>query len=270
MRAKSTLGALERLEQIMTRLRDPEHGCPWDLKQDFASIVPHTIEEAYEVADAIARNEPQAIKDELGDLLFQVVFYAQLGREQDWFDLASIADGVGDKLVRRHPHVFADSDVENAAAVKEQWEAIKKQERAEKNATGSVFDDVPANLPALLQAVKIQKRCRSVGFDWDSIAPVLDKVSEEVNEVQAELDADTVDQQALTEEIGDLLFAVVNLARHAHINPEQALRLANQKFMRRFQSIEQALRAEKRTTDEASLTEMEALWLQVKQAAKQS
>lgn len=266
MKDVMTHHAIERLEQIMARLRDPEHGCPWDIKQTFASIVPHTIEEAYEVADAIAKNDPMAIQDELGDLLFQVVFYAQLGREKEWFTLASVAEGVADKLIRRHPHVFADSDIKDAEAVKEQWEAIKKQERADKNADGSVFDDIPGNLPALLQAVKIQQRCRSVGFDWNSVAPVLEKVHEEAQEVAAELAAPTVNQQAVTEEIGDLLFAVVNLARHAHVNPEDALRHANQKFMRRFRYIEQTLQAQNKSTDQASLEEMETLW----QAAKQS
>ncbi|RUO34742.1 nucleoside triphosphate pyrophosphohydrolase [Aliidiomarina soli] len=258
---------LQRLLQIMAALRDPESGCPWDLKQDFASIVPHTIEEAYEVADAIAKGEPQAIQDELGDLLFQVVFYAQLGREQGWFGFDDIAAGVGDKLIRRHPHVFATgADGMTAEAVKEQWEAIKREERAEKDASASVFTDVPANLPALLQAVKIQKRCRSVGFDWDDIRPVLDKVREEVDEVQAELDAAQLDEDKLAEEIGDLLFSVVNLARHAKVNPESALRAANQKFIHRFNAVERQAEAAQRSLADFSLVELETFW----QLAKQS
>lgn len=253
---------LTRLLAIMAALRDPQSGCPWDLKQDFASIVPHTIEEAYEVADAIAKQAPEAICDELGDLLFQVVFYAQLGREQGWFGFDDIARGVGDKLIRRHPHVFGDASVADADAVKEQWEAIKRQERAAKRqAEGSqVFADVPSNLPALLQAVKIQKRCRSVGFDWDHIAPVLDKVREEADEVEAELDLPSRDDARVTEEIGDLLFAVVNLARHAGVNPETALRQANQKFINRFQAVEAQAAAAKRPLEDFSLDELEAFW----------
>lgn len=253
---------LQRLLAIMAALRDPQSGCPWDLKQDFASIVPHTIEEAYEVADAIAKQAPEAICDELGDLLFQVVFYAQLGREQGWFGFDDIARGVGDKLIRRHPHVFGDASVADADAVKEQWEAIKRQERAAKRqAEGSqVFADVPSNLPALLQAVKIQKRCRSVGFDWDHIAPVLDKVREEADEVEAELDLPSRDDARVTEEIGDLLFAVVNLARHAGVNPETALRQANQKFINRFQAVEAQAAAAKRPLEDFSLDELEAFW----------
>lgn len=256
--------SLHRLLDIMQALRDPTGGCPWDLKQNFHSIVPHTIEEAYEVADAIAKNDPAAIRDELGDLLFQVVFYAQLGRERDWFDFAAIAEGVGDKLVRRHPHVFGDSQVTDAEGVKEQWEAIKREERAQKDADASVFNDVPANLPAMLQALKIQKRCRSVGFDWDDIAEVTDKVREEVDEVAAEL-TDDVDQVRVEEEIGDLLFAVVNLARHSKVNPETALRGANQKFMRRFRYIEDQAASQKRSLQDHSLEELEAYWQQAKQ-----
>jgi ATP diphosphatase len=255
---------LQRLIGIMQALRDPAGGCPWDLKQDFHSIVPHTIEEAYEVADAIAQEDPAAIRDELGDLLFQVVFYAQLGQEKNWFDFADIAEGVSDKLVRRHPHVFGDSAVADADTVKEQWEAIKRQERAQKDAGGSVFDDVPANLPAMLQALKIQKRCRSVGFDWDDIADVAAKVREEVDEVTDELE-DPVDQSRVEEEIGDLLFAVVNLARHSKVNPETALRKANQKFMGRFRHIEGEVAKQQRPLHEHSLQELEGYWQQAKQ-----
>ncbi|RUO25818.1 nucleoside triphosphate pyrophosphohydrolase [Aliidiomarina minuta] len=256
--------ALQRLLTIMESLRDPVSGCPWDIKQNFQSIVPHTIEEAYEVADAIAKGEPQAIKDELGDLLFQVVFYAQLGKEQQWFDFADIASTVSDKLERRHPHVFGSGDVADEEAVKEQWEAIKKQERAEKKNSSSVFDDIPANLPALLQAVKIQKRCRSVGFDWHDIKDVSAKVREEIEEVEEELQG-TVEQNRVEEEVGDLLFAAVNLARHAKVNPENALRGANQKFMQRFRYIEQQVAAQDKAVDDYSLEQLENFWQLAKQ-----
>lgn len=256
--------SLTRLLDIMQALRDPTGGCPWDLKQNFHSIVPHTIEEAYEVADAIAQEDPVAIRDELGDLLFQVVFYAQLGKEQGWFDFTDIAEGVSDKLVRRHPHVFGDSTASDAEAVKEQWEMIKREERAQKDAKGSVFDDVPANLPALLQALKIQKRCRSVGFDWDDIADVAGKVREEIDEVTAELEGGG-SQQRVEEEIGDLLFAVVNLARHSKVNPETALRGANQKFMGRFRYIETQVARQERPLQDHSQDELEVYWQQAKQ-----
>ena len=271
---------LQRLLAIMAQLRDPEHGCPWDLRQDFASIVPHTIEEAYEVADAIAQGDPAAIQDELGDLLFQVVFYAQLGREQGWFGFDEIASGVADKLVRRHPHVFADVKMKDEQAVKAQWEHIKQTERDAKRsqnkvATESVFDGVPSNLPGLLHALKLQKRCANVGFDWDHIEDVLAKVREEADEVEAELKlpvnpadegASQVDIAKVEEEIGDLLFAVVNLSRHLRVNPESAIRKANQKFARRFQYIETQVSAAGGRLQDYSLAELEALWQQAKQS----
>lgn len=267
MNSTMETSGLQRLLAIMQQLRDPDGGCPWDLKQDFASIVPHTIEEAYEVADAIASGDVDAIQDELGDLLFQVVFYAQLGREQGWFGFEEIAHGVSDKLVRRHPHVFGDIQLNSADQVKTQWEQIKAQERADKaTAEGSVFDGIASNLPAMLHALKLQKRCAQVGFDWDNPQDVVAKVEEEVVEVQQELAAKEVNAQRVEEEIGDLLFAVVNLARHVRVNPESALRQANQKFSRRFRFIEQEVQRRGDRIDDYSLTELEKLW----QLAKQS
>lgn len=258
---------LARLLSIMQALRDPENGCPWDKQQDFNSLIPYTIEEAYEVADAIVKGEPAAIQDELGDLLFQVVFYAQLGREQGWFGFDDIAEGVADKLIRRHPHVFADVKIDDSQQVKEQWEAIKRDERSAKSkGSASVFDDIPGNLPALMQALKMQKRCRSVGFDWDNIEDVSDKVTEELDEVRQELAKEDGDPRLVEEEIGDLLFAVVNLARHAKVNPESALRTANQKFMRRFQYIEAQVAAQNRTVDTYNIDELEGFWQQAKQS----
>lgn len=255
---------LQRLLTIMQQLRDPDSGCPWDLQQDFHSIVPHTIEEAYEVADAIAKGDPAAIRDELGDLLFQVVFYAQLGREQGWFGFDDIATGIADKLVRRHPHVFAGGEAGDDRALNAQWEAIKRSERA------SVFADVPTNLPGLLLALKLQKRCASVGFDWDNLNDVIAKVEEELDEVRVELEPASnsvpVDQSKVEEEIGDLLFAVVNLSRHAKVNPETALRKASQKFTRRFQYIESQVDAAHGRLQDYSLDQLEALWQQAKQS----
>lgn len=272
MSSAANLQPLQRLLSIMQQLRDPEHGCPWDLKQDFHSIVPHTIEEAYEVADAIAKGDPAAIQDELGDLLFQVVFYALLGREQGWFGFADIASGVADKLVRRHPHVFAGMEAGDEKALKAQWETIKRTEREEKavgnGAPASVFADVPSNLPGLLQALKLQKRCASVGFDWDNLDDVMAKVREELDEVKEELQPAEVpvDAAKVEEEIGDLLFAVVNLSRHAKVNPETALRKANQKFTRRFQYIERQVDAAHGRLQDYSLDQLEALWQQAKQS----
>lgn len=258
--------ALLRLLDIMRQLRDPEHGCPWDIKQDFDSIVPHTIEEAYEVADAIASGDPAAIQDELGDLLFQVVFYAQLGRERGWFGFDDIAAGVSDKLIRRHPHVFGDVTLNSEQAIKEQWEQIKAEERkARSNQAPSVFDGVPGNLPAMLKAYKIQKRCANVGFDWHKVSDVLAKVREEVTELEQALGANELDTAHIEEELGDLLFAVVNVARHVKANPETALRKANQKFMRRFRFIEQRIAALDDAIEDYSLHDLEELWQQAKQ-----
>ncbi|QDP02005.1 nucleoside triphosphate pyrophosphohydrolase [Thalassotalea sp. PS06] len=262
----SSPGSVEKLIWIMKSLRDPDEGCPWDQKQSFATIVPYTLEEAYEVAEAIENQDFEELEKELGDLLFQVIFYAQLGKEQELFDFDSVVEKICEKLVRRHPHVFADNQFADEAAIKANWEAEKAKERQQKTAQSqlSMLADIPRSLPALSQAAKIQKRCAHVGFDWDNIADVFDKVREECDEISAELNAKDVNQQALSEEIGDLLFAVVNLARHAKLDPEQTLRQANQKFTRRFQSIENHFFNTNTDITHASLEELERLWQQAK------
>ncbi len=260
---------LDDLLHLMARLRDPQHGCPWDLRQDYASIVPHTLEEAYEVADAIAKRDFPQLRDELGDLLFQVVYYSQLGREEGRFDFAQVVDAITRKLVRRHPHVFPDGDLRgpldlprlDEATIKRRWEEIKAEERAEKSAAPeqlSLLDDVPAALPALSRAAKLQKRAATVGFDWADATPVVAKIQEELDEVREAMANGQAAQVA--EEVGDLLFVMVNLARHLHVDAEDALRQANAKFERRFRYIEEALNAQGRTPQDASLEEMDALW----------
>lgn len=260
---------LDDLLHLMARLRDPQHGCPWDLRQDYASIVPHTLEEAYEVADAIAKRDFPQLRDELGDLLFQVVYYSQLGREEGRFDFAQVVDAITRKLVRRHPHVFPDDDLHgpldlprlDEATIKRRWEEIKAEERAEKSAAPeqlSLLDDVPAALPALSRAAKLQKRAATVGFDWADATPVVAKIQEELDEVREAMASGQAAQVA--EEVGDLLFVMVNLARHLHVDAEDALRQANAKFERRFRFIEEALHAQGRAPQDASLEEMDALW----------
>jgi len=249
------------LTEVMRRLRDPEGGCPWDLKQSFESLLPYTIEETYEVVDAIQSGDMAAIKDELGDLLFQVVFYAQLAQEQGDFSFDDIAAHTADKLIRRHPHVFGNDNERNLsdAAIKAQWEHIKQQERTEKNSRASVFDDIPSQLPSILKAAKLQKRAASVGFDWQDAEPVYAKVEEEIGEVK-----DATEPEHIEEEIGDLLFAVVNLARHKQVNPEAALQRANEKFKRRFQAIEQRLSEQGKHPQDCNLEQLEGYWQAVK------
>ena len=249
---------LDRLIAIMRRLRDPDGGCPWDLKQSFASIAPYTIEEAYEVADAIERGDMADLRDELGDLLLQVVYHAQIADEDGAFDFHDVAVAVSDKMVRRHPHVFEGADSFD-------WEGSKAAERASKRAakgeTGppSLLDDVPVGLPALLRAEKLQKRAARVGFDWERPEEVLDKIAEETTELIEARDQGEP-QERVAEEFGDLLFVMANLARHLKIDPETALRAANAKFSRRFRYIEQRLAEEGRSAADADLAEMEALW----------
>lgn len=253
---------IETLLAIMRRLRNPEGGCPWDVEQSFASIAPYTIEEAYEVAGAIEAADWVSLKDELGDLLLQVVFHARMAEEQNLFDFSDVVGAITDKMTRRHPHVFGSgSGVKTADEQTIAWEEHKRRERAE--GAGGLLDDVPRALPALLRAVKLQKRAASVGFDWDSAPKVVEKIAEEANEI-AEAEAAGADSGKLEEEMGDLLFAVTNLARHMKIDPETALRAANAKFVRRFGVIEKTLKARGRSTTEASLEEMEEIW----QAAK--
>jgi len=268
---------LDDLLHLMARLRDPKYGCPWDLRQDYASIVPHTIEEAYEVADAIERGDFVHLPGELGDLLFQVVYYSQLAREEGRFEFATVVDGIVRKLVRRHPHVFPDGDLYGApdmarleeAAIRQRWEEIKAEERAEAAAAPqqlSLLDDVPGALPALSRAAKLQKRAAHVGFDWPEALPVVDKVREELDEVLEAMSEN--DPQAITEEVGDLLFVAVNLARHLKVDPEAALRGANAKFERRFRFIEQRLRERGRPIEACSLDELDALWGEAKKQEK--
>jgi nucleoside triphosphate diphosphatase len=255
---------------LMARLRDPQTGCPWDIKQDYASIAPSTLEEAYEVVDAIEKQDFVHLKEELGDLLFQVIFYSQLGREENRFEFAGVVSDLVEKLVRRHPHVFPDgtlaSKIDNRhtlpANVKERWEAIKQQERDAKGAQG-LLADVPLNLPALSRAAKLQKRAATVGFDWQDVQGPIAKVREELLEVEEALSAE--DHAAIAEELGDLLFAVVNVSRYLKIDPELALRQANQKFEQRFGYIETQLH---KPLAEANIHEMTELWEQAKRVLK--
>jgi ATP diphosphatase len=257
---------LSRLLQIIEQLRDPETGCPWDVKQTFESIVPHTIEETYEVADAIFSGDMSHIKDELGDLLFQIVFYAQLGEEQGEFNFEDIAQGINDKLVRRHPHVFADAQAKPDAELNQQWEEIKACERKNAGTTSdpSVLANIPQGMTPLLRAQKIQKKCSSVGFDWSELPPVVAKIHEEIEEVLAEVNVTEPDQKAIEEEIGDLLFAVVNLARHTSVNAETALIKANHKFERRFRLVEKVIGNQGLDIKEANIEQMEAAWQLIK------
>ncbi|MEQ4674477.1 nucleoside triphosphate pyrophosphohydrolase [Providencia vermicola] len=254
---------IERLLSIMAQLRDPQTGCPWDKVQTFKTIAPYTLEETYEVLDAIEREDFSDLKGELGDLLFQVVFYAQMANEKSLFDFNDICQAVSDKLEHRHPHIFDTNNQLSSSEVIEGWEKRKAKERAEKSQF-SVLDDIPNSLPALMKAYKIQKRCASVGFDWDTLGPVVGKVHEELEEVMEEATQVVVEQKRLEEEIGDLLFATVNLSRHLGHKPEIALQKACNKFERRFRQIEKSLSESGKSVEGATLEEMEALWLQVK------
>ncbi len=259
-------GGMPRLLEIMRRLRDPETGCPWDIEQSFATIAPYTIEEAYEVADAIERGAWEELEGELGDLLLQTVYHTQMGEEAGRFTFDSVANAIGDKMVARHPHVFGDENRDKSADQQTQdWEKIKAAERAGK-AQGGTLDGVARNLPALMRAVKLQKRAARVGFDWPSTDQVLDKLLEEARELteaRAELPQDKI-----VEEFGDLLFVFANLARHLDVDPEEALRGANAKFTRRFEAIEAALAAKSTRPEESSLEEMDALWDAAKAAER--
>lgn len=257
---------MARLLAVMAWLRDPTHGCPWDIDQTFQTIAPYTIEEAYEVADAIQRNDMPALKEELGDLLLQVVYHAQMAQEGQAFGFADVAAAVADKMVDRHPHVFGDTRIDTAEAQTVSWEARKAAERAAKQTAelAGTLDGVARALPALLRAEKIQKRAARVGFDWKETAPVIDKIEEELGELRAEITAGTVDQGRLTDELGDVLFAVANLARHCRVDPEAALRATNDKFERRFRYIEGRLATQGRKPADATLAEMEALWQEAK------
>lgn len=255
-------GGMPRLLEIMRRLRDPDTGCPWDIEQSFATIAPYTIEEAYEVADAIERQSWAELKGELGDLLFQSVFHAQMAQEAGLFTFDEVADGMSNKMVARHPHVFGDENREKSAEQQTRdWETIKAAERAGQAQKGTL-DGVANNLPSLLRAVKLQKRAARVGFDWPDASHVLDKIVEETHElVEAR---DTLSQAEVEEEFGDLLFVVANLARHLDVEPEGALRAANAKFTRRFEAVEAHLAALGKRPEDSDLVEMDGLWDQVK------
>ena len=272
---------IDDLKTLMARLRDPETGCPWDTRQTYKSIVPHTLEEAYEVADAIDREDYPHLKDELGDLLFQVIFYTQLGREDGHFDLEDVVDHLVRKLLRRHPHVFPEGtlasriDPDNRpdeAWIKESWERIKAEERAMKpvlddDAAVSRLDGIARTLPAMVRAEKLQKRAARHGFDWPDVGPVFDKLHEEINELKEAWEASQSgggDPDAVEDELGDLLFVCVNLARFMKVNPEQALNRTNHKFDARFRAIERVLEKEGRDMDEESLEALDAVWQAVK------
>ncbi len=255
-----------RLLEIMAALRDPKTGCPWDIEQDFASIAPYTIEEAHEVADVIDRQAWDELPGELGDLLLQVVFHAQMAEEAGMFRYADVAKSVADKLIDRHPHIFGDESRDKSAAQQvKDWEAIKAKERAAKAEKG-VLDGVALGLPALTRALKLQNRAARVGFDWPATDQVLDKLHEEAAELVEARDRKGAEE--LTEEMGDLLFVMANLARHLDIDPEQALRQANAKFSRRFRAIEAALAAQGRRPEDSTLAEMDALWNAAKATEK--
>lgn len=259
----SSTPPIDRLLAVMARLRDPAHGCAWDVEQTFASIAPYTVEEAYEVADAIERGDLGDLREELGDLLLQVVFHSRMAEEQGAFDFEEVAAGIANKMVRRHPHVFADAAFRDSAAQTVAWEAQKAAERAAKGADhAGVLDGVAAGLPAMTRAVKLTRRAARVGFDWPDIATVLAKLREETAELEAELAA--ADPARLHDELGDLLFVCANLARKLDVDPEDALRAANAKFTRRFKHIEAALAAGGRTPEQSDLAEMDALWDEAK------
>lgn len=260
-------GGMPRLRAIMAALRDPDTGCPWDIEQDFGTIAPYTIEEAYEVADAIERTAWDELRDELGDLLLQAVFHAQIADDKGLFDFDDVANGIADKMVARHPHVFGDENRDKSAEQQTRdWEAVKAAERAAKAQTG-VLDGVAVGLPALLRAVKLQKRAARVGFDWPDASHVLDKITEEAAELHEA--AETLGPDKIEEEFGDLLFVMANLARHMKVDPEQALRRANAKFTRRFERIEALLSEKGKRPEDSDLQEMDAFWDQAKAEERQ-
>jgi MazG family protein len=258
---------ISRLIKVMARLRDPESGCPWDIEQTFETIAPYTIEEAYEVAEAIAQQDMPALKEELGDLLLQVVYHSRMAEEEGNFDFDSVAKTITDKMIRRHPHVFGDDSVATADAQTANWETQKAAERAKKaEADGlrpSAIDGVPLPLPALTRAEKLTKRAARVGFDWPNVSQVFDKLTEEIGELRAEIDRGAPADR-LEDELGDMLFCVANLARHLKVDPEEALRSTNRKFERRFRAVEDSFAAEDRDIAEVSLDEMEERWQSAK------
>lgn len=267
---------ISRLLEIMAALRTPVTGCPWDLEQSSRSIAPYTIEEAHEVVDAIERDDTVDLAEELGDLLLQVVFHAQINAEAGNFDFGDVVENIARKMIRRHPHVFGDGDARTAGMVKDAWARIKAEEKAEraaakaaagiKSAPMSILDDVPGSMPGLMRAIKLQEKAAKVGFDWNNVSQVIAKVREEIDEIESEI-AMGSPHDRLEDELGDILFAVANLARHVKVDPDQALRRTNAKFTRRFAVIEQTLAAQGRSLTDASLDEMEAIWQAAKQPA---
>lgn len=266
------MDSVQQLIEIMRALRDKDSGCPWDLEQDFNSLIPYTIEESYEVADAIERNNLDDIKSELGDLLFQIVFYSQLATEQNAFDFYDVTQTISDKLIRRHPHVFADKNVKDAAQQTIEWEKIKQQERKEKagkNDTNiSHLDDVSRTLPTLMRAEKLQKRAAKEGFDWPEVKGVIAKIYEELNEVQQELEAEVINKEKLEDEIGDLFFSCINLSRYVNVDAEVSVRKANLKFEKRFRKLEKIVAAKGLQVNEMDVDELESVWREVKTLEK--
>ena len=264
--------SIENLIEIMQSLRDPDKGCPWDLEQDFQSLIPYTIEEAYEVADAIEQNNVEDIKGELGDLLFQIIFYSQIAKEQSAFDFNDVAQAISEKLIRRHPHVFSDAKIKNSEEQTKEWEKIKQQERERKSIKNlselSILDDVSRALPSLMRSEKLQKRAAREGFDWPDINGVLIKVHEELGEVEQELDAQMQDKEKIEEEIGDLFFSCINLSRHAGLDAEQCVRKANLKFERLFRALEKIANNKGLQVNEINTGDLEKLWQEVKSKEK--
>ncbi|MCW9718824.1 nucleoside triphosphate pyrophosphohydrolase [Avibacterium sp. 21-599] len=255
--------SIQDFVQLIAKLRDPNGGCPWDLEQTYQTMIPHLLEESYEVVEAIEQQNTDNLREELGDLLLQVVFFSQLAKEDNLFTFDEVINEVAEKILRRHPHVFGEAKAHNEQEALRHWNTIKAQENKNK-AYQSILDNVPQSFPALMRAEKLQKRCAKVGFDWDNIQPVMAKVQEELQEVQAELARPQQEQAKIEEEIGDLLFAVVNLSRHLHCSPEEALRKANQKFERRFRQVETRVKQQGKSLQSSTLTELDRLWDDVK------
>lgn len=258
---------LQKLLDIMEKLRDPNDGCAWDVEQTFETIAPYTIEEAYEVAEAIDNKDMDALKDELGDLMFQAVFHARMAEEEGHFNFADVIDAISDKMIRRHPHVFGNENYRDSEDQTIAWEEQKARERAAKKQK-SILDGVTVGLPALTRAVKLQKRAARVGFDWPNTSGVIDKLNEEMAELSEELIAKKQDHEKIEEEFGDMMFVYANLARHLKIDPEQALKKANNKFTRRFNKIEQEIENKQSSFDQYSLDELEELWVKAKKEEK--